>query len=201
MPVLSSVSVPTLHVGFLSRLSALEWIKIDTDIPQSRGVYGLVHPLSGATLYFGAARGQNGLARRVGNEHRWVREHVAALARDLKSGKPLLDSTTSDEVPVVRIAAELGLDTWAAETRPAAWAYRDVQSPAEPLEWESFLREASRILTGHRGVIGGGGWESKANSLGDRMAATAYRRLSALRASGDAVEVGPLREIWDSPTG
>lgn len=115
------------------------------------------------------------------------------LASHLECGLATLDSRTSEQVPLVRIAAQLGLDNWAAEIRRADWECSEAKPPKSPLEWEALLREALRILTGYRGIIDGGGAECRRGSVGGPMTKTASARLKALRA-----EVKHLRERGDA---
>lgn len=165
----------------VSRITGLAFRRAEqiSDLPEAPGAYLWAADWTGPCLYFGAAAGTRGLRHRVGNEFRWQAQYRQVLDR-----YDPLESEAVTEVPLVRIAAELHLRCYVAEAIPAVWNVDDasLQVPATALEWERFIQEASAVVTGHRGVIGGGAWESKAGSLGDRMQAVAIARLRDLRA-------------------
>lgn len=151
------------------------------DLPREPGAYLWAAHWSAPTMYIGSAAGAKGLRQRVGNELRWQAEHLLAL----ENGDPY-ETEAVTQVPLVRIVAEHGLVCFAAVAQEASWTVSDsdLQLPAGAKEWERFIQEAHALITGHRSVLGGGAWENKADSLGDRMQETALARLRNLRAEG-----------------
>lgn len=165
----------------VSRITGLEFRRVDTnaELPPAPGPYVWASSWEGPSFYFGSGSGGKGLRGRVGNEFRWRREYLEWLAE----GDPF-DTGAVTQVPLVRVVSELGLTCFAAEARVAPWVAAldgTAQAPETAQEWERFVQEASALLTGHRSIIGGGAWENKNGTLGDRMQAAALTRLRHLR--------------------
>lgn len=193
--VTATAHVPALTPVGVKLITGLSWTQITdpTDLPRMEGIYLWAEAADGPIHYHGRAAGGDGLARRVGNEIRWQAEHSAQVAEyRAESGDDvsLLDSWAIEQVPLVRVAAARGLTGFFAVAQRAPWRVEgnrdapDPQLPSSAHEWESFVGEVSRMLLGHRGLLGGGAWENKRASLADRMAQVAWLRLRQLAADG-----------------
>ena len=150
-------------------------------------MYVWANDWDGAVVYIGSGRGASGLAKRLGDERRWVRDHRKAVE---ERAEDWCGDRTTMEVPLLRYTAETGARLWAATVEPATFTV-DCENPRYPetaTEWEWFLLETARILTGYRCLIGGSGWEYKGNAAA--MGETAWHRLANLHSDADPIDLG-----------
>jgi hypothetical protein len=60
-----------------------------------------------------------------------------------------------------------------------------LEPPTTAAKWESFLLEASHPAAGHRGILGGGAWETKYATLAERMCTVTWDRICEMLRYGD----------------
>lgn len=146
---------------------------VRASIPADPGIYAWAGDRAAPIVYHGRGVGGRGLRGRLGNELSWGLGYATAVAVD---ADPVRNVEVGGEVPLVRLASGGGLRPFYLVEQPAPWA----DGPSSASEWEAFVSEASRIITGHRSLVGGGAWEAKAGSVGDRMWTAAQQRLVML---------------------
>lgn len=181
----ASITVPCLTPLAVRALTGLDWKRATTplEIPRRQGVYVWAKSETSAVIYHGKADARkDGLFGRAGNEMKWRDKFQSNRDASVASGGDPLDWSLTSWVPMVQGAVRHQADCWYAVTEPAQWedwAYEDVP-PADPREWEAFISECSRLIAGHRGLLGGGAWESRPDSVGGRMARVAWARIKDL---------------------
>lgn len=179
----SPVQTRALTLDAVQVLTGLTWVQVDFDHPQipvERGVYVWVDSEQPHALrYHGSGSGAGGLRGRLSGQLRWRASHIARCAVDANDIDQQTAFERAAEVPAVQQAAGDRL-LYFAVAEPAPWTLvnnRGILPPAGSLEWEHFISALSLLVAGHRGVIGGGAWESKFDTLGDRMTDLAWDRL------------------------
>ena len=186
-----AVQVKALTLSAVQRITGLDWNRVEIDapaakstIPTETGVYLWVNPEAPQCLrYHGSGTGADGLRGRLSGQLTWRSKQLARQKRFRDDDQWVHGWERAEEVPVVRAVAEDRLELWTAVARPATWCVPSwaepsgLQPPENALEWETFISEASRLAVGHRGIVGGGAWENKRNTLGDRMCHVAWYRL------------------------
>lgn len=177
------VQTRALTLEAVRQATALDWIEVDLDaplIPSTQGVYAWVgadapHPLS----YHGSGSGKGGLQARLSNQLRWRANQQTYTSRDASTLTEQEAWDMAREVPAVQQAAAEGRRLFYAIAEPASWSVErsEISPPAGALEWESFISALSLLVTGHRGLVGGGAWESKTGTIGQLMTNLAWGRL------------------------
>jgi len=191
--VFNSFSVPAqsqvLAFEAVRLTTGLEWIQVDLDtpqLPQAPGVYAWVDAAAPNGLrYHGNGSGKGGLHRRLTDQLRWRANQRHRLGVDERSLTEQDAYDLAREVPAVQQAAgDRHLHYAIAE--PASWSIdrSDIVPPREAREWESFISAVSLLVTGHRGLVGGGAWESKAGTIDQLMTDLAWDRLVDVSGGG-----------------
>lgn len=77
----------------------------------------------------------------------------------------------------------MGHGLYYAVAKPAPWSVdrNTILPPESALECETFISTLSLLVTGHRGLIGGGAWESKSGTIGQLITDLAWDRLVDLQ--------------------
>lgn len=182
----TSVQMTALTLDALVRATGLEWIKVDLKLPQlptAPGVYVWVDAVYPQPLwYHGSGSGKGGLRARLSNQLRWRAGQLARTTSDLSTLSEQKAYDLAREVPAVQQAA-MGHDLYYAIAKPAPWSVErnTILPPEGALEWEAFISALSLLVTGHRGLIGGGAWESKSGTIGQLMTDLAWDRLIDLQ--------------------
>lgn len=182
--LVSNYEVQGLTLEAVRSLTGLSWVRVDqkSDIPIEPGVYGWFDPTPpNVMVYHGSGSGAGGLYGRLANQFRWQANHRdRMLAFDLD---PTEDNgyERAAESPVIREYTERGLVLYAAVAAPASWVVpTSLATPANAIEWETFIYSASHLATGRRSILGGGAWENKSGSLAEHMASVAWDRMVAV---------------------
>lgn len=166
--------------------TGLSWIQVDLafpELPSDQGVYVWVETAPPHALwYHGSGSGNGGLRRRLADQLRWRSNQVARLSAGLNVLSEQDAWDLAREVPAVQQSAREHLLFYAV-ARPASWAIprSTITPPTSALQWESFISALSLLATGHRGLVGGGAWESKAGTVADLMTELAWDRLVDLQ--------------------
>lgn len=135
-----------------------------------------------ALWYHGSGSGKSGLHGRLSNQLRWRANQRSRIELNPKMLSEQDAYDLAREVPAVQQAADDRLLFYAiAET--ASWSVErnEIMPPRGALEWESFISAMSLLATGHRSLIGGGAWESKAGTIDQLMTDLAWDRLVDLQ--------------------
>lgn len=176
----ASVTTRALTLSAVRSTTGLDWKKVDSDDPvimEDEGVYVWIDPETDGMFYNGS--GSAGLNVRLGNQLRWRKKQLDRLSLYRKQGHWKQAWDFASEVPAVRSIAERGLVCWHAAAQPASWVPQiDDDAPETALEWEAFIMEVSHLAVGHRGIIGGGAWDSKRKTLANRMLPIAWDRMT-----------------------
>lgn len=162
--------------------TGLAWEQVNLNaplIPKAPGVYVWVDAVPTLPLrYHGSGSGTNGLQRRLSDQLRWRGNQRKRLEVDPSSLSEQEAYDLSREVPAVQQAAGDRL-LFCAVAEPASWSVErnEIAPPREARQWESFISAVSLHVTGHRGLIGGGAWESKGETIDHLMTDLAWDRL------------------------
>lgn len=179
------VTIRGITLSAVQSTTGLDWKPIDPDNPvvmEAEGVYVWIDPKTNVMFYHGS--GSQGLNVRLGNQLRWRKKQLARVALYLKEKHWRQAWDYASEVPAVRTIAERGLVCWHAAAQPANWVPQvDDAAPESALEWEAFISEVSHLAVGHRGIIGGGAWDSKRGTLANRMMPIAWDRMTEVTAN------------------
>jgi hypothetical protein len=183
----ASIAVECLTPQAVQKLTGLDWQHIETkqDASQKPGIYVWAASEASPIVYHGRAVGKSGLRGRLANELRWQAEHRELYDKTRENGADVLGWNVTQEVPMVQGVVHHQAKCWAAVATTAPWPnwqWKDADAPSTAQEWESFISECSRILAGHRGLLGGGAWESKSGTVASRMASSAWARIHDLHA-------------------
>ena len=171
--------------------TGLTWIQVDLDdprIPVEPGVYVWVDRDPPHALWY-HGNGSTGLRGRLLTQLRWRAAQRAGLeARRGAHAVAMTEQHAFDlarELPAVQQSVN-GRDLYCAVARPAPWSVErsDIEPPSSAVEWEFFISAVSLLTVGHRGVIGGGAWETKGGTLGALMTDLAWDRLVDVAGSG-----------------
>lgn len=180
------VQTQALTLDAIQRATGLTWVQVDLDAPElpvDHGVYAWVDARPPHALwYHGSGSSSGGLRKRLADQMRWRANQRTRAAADPGTLSEQDAYDLAREVPAVQQAAqERQLHYAIAE--PASWSVErsEIAPPAGALEWESFISALSLLVTGHRGVIGGGAWESKVGTIGHLMTDLAWDRLVDLQ--------------------
>lgn len=175
------IQTRVLSLDTIRRTTGLDWSEIDLEaphLPTEEGVYAWVDQSAPHGLrYHGRGIGKNGLRGRLSNQLRWAAAQRARLADGPGTEQQAYD--LASELPAVQQAADGHAALYVAVTRPAPWTVErnTIAPPRGAIEWEAFISAVSLLVTGHRGLVGGGAWEDKAGSVGDQMTDLAWDRL------------------------
>lgn len=181
------VQTRALTLDAVRQATGLTWIEVDLGAPQiptAQGVYAWVGADAPHALwYHGSGTGKGGLRVRLSNQLRWRANQQAYTSRDQSTLTEQEAWDLAREVPAVQQAAIAGQRLMYAIAEPATWSVErsDITPPQGALEWESFISALSLLVTGHRGLVGGGAWESKSGSIGQLMTELAWDRLVDVR--------------------
>lgn len=162
--------------------TGLEWIQVDFSapvIPHAPGVYVWVDTAEPHALrYHGSGSGAKGLWGRLSGQLRWRSNQRHRLERDLQSLSEQDAYDLAREVPAVQQAAG-DRRLFYAVAKPAPWTVgrNEIVPPSEARQWESFISAISLHVVGHRGLVGGGAWESKVGTIDQLMTNLAWDRL------------------------
>lgn len=179
----TNVQARAITLDAVRMATDLEWTQVDfaaPEIPSVPGVYVWVDAMAPHALrYHGCAQGAAGLHRRLSNQLRWRADHLIRQAEVSSLGEQAAYDL-SREVPAVQQAAGDDRLLFVAVAKPASWSISRnvIAPPCKAREWESFISALSLHVAGHRGLIGGGAWESKANTLDALMTDLAWDRLA-----------------------
>lgn len=179
----TTIQAAVLTLEAVRQATALPWIEVDLDapeIPADPGVYLWVdaaapHPLR----YHGSGSGTGGLRARLYSQIRWRSNQLGRLAVEPQTLDERGAYDLARESPAIQQAADDRRRLFYAIAQPASWSVEgnDIAPPDGALQWEAFISAVSLLVTGHRGLIGGGAWESKKASLGELMTELAWGRL------------------------
>lgn len=180
------ITVNCLTPQAVFALTGLDWHLAESasTLPTEQGVYVWAQSETSPIIYHGSASAQSGLRRRLGNEMRWCDEYLAELAgNDVDNSDPY-GLRMADWVPMIRGAVDHRAKAWYAVARPCPWADTarevDADAPTSAREWEAFISECSRLITGHRSLLGGGAWNASRQSVEWRIGACAMQRVRDL---------------------
>ena len=176
-----TAAVPAIRFEAVQDLTALDWRKVDdpSEIPSEPGVYAWVDT-EGFVRYHGSGRGAAGLHGRLRNQLSWrrnQRERIAAAETDDDVDRWF---RAAIESPAIRLTAETDCELWVAVAMDPPWVLgtaEDDDLPTTALGWETFISELSHLTTGRRSLLGGGAWESKPGTLGEKMERVAWSRV------------------------
>lgn len=180
------VSTRALTLEAIREVTGLTWVQVNPAmpvLPVEQGVYAWFDAeMPHAMWYHGSGTGKSGLRGRLLNQLRWRRNQIDRASADQTALSEQEAFDLAREVPAVQQAAQ-GRQLHYAIAEPAPWSIErsELTPPRGALEWESFLSSLSLLVTGHRGLVGGGAWESRVGTLGDRMTDMAWDRLVDLQ--------------------
>lgn len=178
----TSVQTRAVTLAAVQLTTDLEWTQVDLDaprVPRAPGVYAWVDAAAPHALrYHGSGSGSGGLYRRLSDQLRWRSNQRMRLAMEPSSLSEQDAYDLAREVPAVQQAAGDRL-LFCAVAGPASWSVErnEIEPPCEARQWESFISAVSLHVAGHRGLIGGGAWESKAGTIDQLMTDLAWDRL------------------------
>lgn len=180
------VPMEALTLEAVRQATGLDWVQVDLaapELPAEQGVYAWADAADpNALWYHGSGSGQGGLRARLTNQLRWRTNQRTRAMADPASLSEQDAFDLAREVPAVQQAAKERQLHYAI-AKPAPWTVErsEIVPPAGALEWEAFISAVSLLITGHRGLVGGGAWESKAGTIGHRMTDLAWDRLVDLQ--------------------
>lgn len=176
------IQTKALTLDGIQRASGLNWVEVDLNspqIPSAQGIYVWVEADSPHALwYHGSGNGKGGLRARLMNQLRWRTNQITRAALDPSDTNETDAYNFAREVPAVQQAAGNRRLFYALAVQ-APWSIERnaIAPPSGALEWESFISAVSLLTNGHRGLIGGGAWESKTGTIAELMTDLAWDRL------------------------
>lgn len=176
------VETRAVTLDAIRRITGLDWDQVDLTAPQipyAPGVYLWVDAAAPHALrYHGSGTGKGCLHDRLSKQLAWRTNQRRRLAADPNSLTEEDAYELSAEVPAVHQAAG-NRELFCAIAQPARWSIErsQIDPPNTALEWEAFISAVSLHVADHRGLVGGGAWESKAGTLGHLMTDLAWDRL------------------------
>ncbi|PLC10691.1 hypothetical protein AUQ48_16665 [Kocuria flava] len=186
------VTIECLTPAGVAFLTGLEFQKITarSELPTVAGVYAWSTDWDAGNYYNGCAAGVEGLRGRVAQQMSQRDLYRADLTSH--TGPKLDNGRYVWWNPLVKFGVEMDLVPFVAPIAPApSWVDELVSlgclapehAPKTVTDWEAFIFECSRLLTGHRSLLGGNAsWSSSSTS--QRMTVAAEARLKWLEEQG-----------------